>query len=43
MKRVMVLLFGGAILSGVAAYAAMAKSATRAETQDAAAVTETKR
>lgn len=31
MKRVMVLLFGGAILSGVAAYAAMAKSAPRAE------------
>lgn len=35
MKRVMVLLFGGAILSGVAAYAAMAKSEPRAETKGA--------
>jgi hypothetical protein len=30
MKRVMILLFGGALVSGIAAYAAMAKSEPRA-------------
>jgi Spy/CpxP family protein refolding chaperone len=29
MKRVMILLFGGALLSGIAAYAAMAKTEPR--------------
>lgn len=35
MKRVMILLFGGALVSGIAAYAAMAKTDPRrgAETQ----------
>ena len=42
MKRVMVLLFGGAILSGVAAYAAMAKSAPRTETNAVSEAPETK-
>lgn len=31
MKRVMILLFGGALISGVAAYAAMAHSASKPE------------